>query len=163
MDRRGERAESGGTTFVVYLPRVAAPADVAGDAAASNSAAAATATILLVEDDDSVRGLGTRALRQHGYVMLPARHGAEALKLAGTHDGPIDLLLTDVVMPGLSGPALAEQLLRSRPSLKVLYTSGYADDSEVIRSVDVTGPEFFQEPYSPESLARRVRGVLGGF
>ena len=92
--------------------------------------------------------------------MLPARHAAEALKVAEHHGSKIDLLFTDIVMPGLDGRALARQLQLSRSDLKVLYTTGHTDDSEALRDVQAAGADFLPKPYTPESLARKVRGVL---
>ena len=94
--------------------------------------------------------------------MLAARHAAEALQLAEDPDRRIDLLLTDIVMPGLSGRELAARLHESRADLKVLYTSGYTDDAVALRDIQVNGPGFMQKPYSPEALARRVRTLLSG-
>ena len=115
-----------------------------------------------MEDDESIRELGARALRYRGYIVLPARHSAEALNLAERYDKTIDLLLTDIVMPGLNGPQLAGRLRQARGHLKVLYTSGYTDDTAALREVQAAGADFMQKPYTPESLARKVRAVLQG-
>ena len=155
-----ESAPGSGTTFAIFLPRVAARADVAGASADAGAVQGAAGTILLVDDDDSIRAMGTRALREYGHTVLPARHGAEALKVAERHDGTIDLLFTDIVMPGLDGRALAQRLQRSRGDLKVLYTTGHTDDLEALREVQAAGADFLAKPYTPESLARKVRGVL---
>ena len=106
--------------------------------------------------------LGTRTLRQQGFTVLAARHAVEALQLAEDQDRRIDQLLTDIVMPGLSGSELAARLLQSRADLKVLYTSGYTDDVAALRDIQINGPGFIQKPYSPESLARHVRARLAG-
>jgi PAS domain S-box-containing protein len=158
-----DSAPGKGTRFSIYLPEVAEPCDVADrSAATSTPGAAASGTILFVEDDESIRALGTRALRKHGFTVLPARHAKDALQLAEDPDRRIDLLLTDVVMPGMSGHELAGRLRQFRPEVKVLYTSGYTDDGIALRDVPVNGPEFIQKPYSPESLVRRVRAAFGG-
>ena len=117
---------------------------------------------LFVEDDESIRALGMRTLRRQGFTVLGARHAAEALQLADHHQSRIDLLLTDIVMPGLSGRELAERLTEARPDLKVLYTSGYTDDVVGVHDIGVNGPGFMPKPYSPDSLARRVRAILAG-
>jgi CheY-like chemotaxis protein len=158
-----ESAIGVGTRFLVYLPRLAAGAVVSSTSeAASTGAAGASATILFVEDDESIRTLGIRTLRKRGFTVLAARHAAEALQLAEDQDRRIDLLLTDIVMPGMSGQELAARLLLSRTDLKVLYTSGYTEDITSLRDMQVNGPGFIQKPYSPESLARQVRVILGG-
>jgi two-component system cell cycle sensor histidine kinase/response regulator CckA len=152
-----------GTRFSIYFPRVVAdPVATAPAGIHAATAAAVTGTILFVEDDESIRALGMRTLRQHGFTVVAARHGAEALLLAEDPGRSIDLLLTDIVMPGLSGRELAAQLLVSRPQLKVLYTSGYADDVVAMRDIPVNGPGFMQKPYSLEALISHVRGLLSG-
>jgi CheY-like chemotaxis protein len=155
-----ESAPGAGTSFTIYLPRVAPHADVAAASADAGSVDGAAGTILLVDDDDSIRAMGTRALREYGHTVLPARHGAEALKVAERHEGTIDLLFTDIVMPGLNGRALAQQLQVSRGGLKVLYTTGHIDDSEALRELQAAGADLLPKPYTPESLARKIRGVL---
>jgi two-component system cell cycle sensor histidine kinase/response regulator CckA len=149
-----------GATFTIYLPRVAACAENAGTSAEAGAVDGAACTILLVDDDDSIRAMGARALREYGHTVLPARHAAEALNVAEHHGSKIDLLFTDIVMPGIDGRALARQLQLSRSDLKVLYTTGHTDDSEALRDVQAAGADFLLKPYTPESLARKVRGVL---
>ena len=146
-----------GSTFAIYLPRIAEQADAirAGPAAIP----AGVETILFVEDDESIRTLGVRILRQGGYTVLPARHAAEALTLAVAH-GRIDLLATDLVMPGVNGRVLAERLRQSRGDLKVLYTSGYTNDSVTLHDIQTSGLDFLQKPYTPEALVSAVRAVL---
>src|SRR4029077_15034768 len=117
-------------------------------------------TILFVEDDESIRALGARVLRQNGYTVLTARHAAEAIELGASHRFPIDLLVTDVVMPGLHGPALSESLQRQRRQLRVLFTSGYSDELAVLSQVRSTGAAFLQKPYTPDSLVRKIREVM---
>jgi CheY-like chemotaxis protein len=152
-----------GTRFSIYLPELAERGDVTDRSAASlPPGVAASGTILFVEDDESIRALGTRTLRKHGFTVLPARHAKEALQLAENSDRGMDLLLTDIVMPGMSGHELADRLRQVQPEVKVLYTSGYTDDGIALRDVPVSGPEFIQKPYSPESLVRRVRAAFGG-
>jgi len=147
-----------GATFKVYLPAT-------GDAPAERPAPAPPSelrggeTVLLVEDEDQVRSLAAAILRKYGYRVLEAREGAEAIARAGG-DGPVDLLLTDVVMPGMGGAVLAEKLLALRPSMRVLFMSGYTDDAIVRHGILEAGVAFLQKPFVPEVLARRVREAL---
>jgi len=159
-----ESAIGKGTRFSIYWPQLETSADLrSGSTAAGTTAGAAVSgTILFVEDDESIRALGVRTLRQQGFTVLGARHAAEALQLADDQDRRIDLLLTDIVLPGLSGRELAARLHESRPDLQVLYTSGYTDDVSATRDIRANGPGFIQKPYSPDSLARRVRAILSG-
>ena len=117
-------------------------------------------TVLLVEDEDGVRAAARRILAAQGYTVLEAFDGAEALALAADHDGAIDLLLTDVVMPRKTGPEVAAELLAQRPELKVLYMSGHAD--ETILPLALAGPDtaFLQKPFTHDSLAAAVRELL---
>lgn len=118
-------------------------------------------TILLVEDDDAVRLLARRILSRQGYTLLEAGNGFEALKIAERHDGDIDLLLSDVVMPGMSGAELAARLRSQRPALRVLYVSGYLADAPIREGVltdDDT--EYLEKPFTPTTLLERVRAAL---
>ena len=120
-----------------------------------------TETILLVEDDDQVRTIALNILRRQGYAVIPADSAGEALLLSEKHSGRIDLLLTDVVMPHMSGPELARRLAAVWPEkFKVLCMSGYTDDSIVRHGVLEDGVAFIQKPLTPVSLARKVREVL---
>jgi len=112
--------------------------------------------------DERIRTLGSRALRRLGYTVLSARDADEAKRIAASDSGRIDLLLTDVVMPGLNGRELAEELRRTRPELKVLYTSGYTADSATLVELEKGDVAFIQKPYTPLALAQRVREVLEG-
>ncbi len=169
-----------GTTFRIYFPRVSRPAldsDIMADSfderaereAGARFAPTTTAqsdalrdieTILLVEDDASVRELAVDILRSHGYRVLPAKNGTEALQLSLQHDGAIHLLLTDVVLPETGGRELADVLLRHRPAMKVLFTSGYTQ--ETIASHGVLAEEIFflSKPLTLTSLIQKVREVL---
>jgi signal transduction histidine kinase len=141
-----------GTSVKVYLPRVdQAVASAAAPAAAEPRRG--TETVLVVEDAASVRLVTRQVLERYGYAVLEAPNGDAALRLAARHHGPIHLLVTDVVMPGLSGRQLAGQLAPLRPEMKVLYVSGYAGDVE-------PGVAYLQKPFAPETLARRVRDLL---
>jgi two-component system cell cycle sensor histidine kinase/response regulator CckA len=117
-------------------------------------------TILLAEDEDAVRTLTRLALQREGYTVLEARHGEEALVIAKHYTGAIHLLLTDLVMPKMSGRQLAEHLLTTRPSLKVLYVSGYMDDAIIRHGLMMASTAFLQKPFSPDALAHKVREVL---
>jgi len=148
-----------GTTFEVYFPRDrdSVPIEEKGRAAAS---ARGTELVLVVEDDPMVRRIAVRILRDQGYVVHEAADAAEARRRFEDLGGRIDLLVTDIVMPGASGGELAAELRRRRPSLRVLYTSGYAEDSVVHHGVLDAGVEFLAKPYLPDDLTRRVREVL---
>jgi PAS domain S-box-containing protein len=147
-----------GTTFKVYLPLV----HDAEDAAAPEQVrpAGGTETILIVEDEGDVRALACEVLAIYGYEVLQARAPAEALLIAERHTGPVQLLVTDVVMPGMSGRLLAQQLAPLRPEMKVLYMSGYTDDAIVHHGTLDAGTAFIQKPFTPDALAAGVRRVL---
>jgi PAS domain S-box-containing protein len=157
------RSEPGrGTSFQIYLPCARASVlPAADDTRAPLPAAAASETILLVEDEPAVRRLGRRILERGGYAVVEAGSAAAALDLADRHPGPIHLLLTDVVMPGMSGKALADRLGGRMPRLRVLFTSGYTDDAIVQHGVLEPGIAFLEKPFTPDVLLRRVREVLG--
>jgi len=149
-----------GTTFKIYLPQVEAPLEGRAVGAAPGDLPRGTETILLVEDAAAVRAVTRQVLERQGYTVLEAAHGAAALQTAAGHPGPIHLLLTDVVMPVLSGRQLADQLARLRPDAKVLYASGYTDDAVVRHGVLEAGISYLQKPFTADSLARKVREVL---
>jgi PAS domain S-box-containing protein len=148
-----------GTTFKVYLPQVEEAVDRTA-AVAAPTLARGSETILLVEDDDEVRALARETLEGHGYAVIPAAAPAEALRLAGRHSGPIHLLVTDVVMPQLSGRGLAEQLTPGHRDLRVLYMSGYTSDAVVRHGVLAEGTAFLQKPFTPYILLLKVQEVL---
>jgi len=149
-----------GTTFKIYLPQVDAVATTGTTGAAPREAHRGTETVLLVEDAAAVRAVTHQALARQGYTVLDAPNGAEALRIAASHAGPIHLLLTDVVMPGISGRQLADQLAKLRPETKVLYTSGYTDDAVVRHGVLEAGIAYLQKPFTVDGLARKVREIL---
>jgi CheY-like chemotaxis protein len=149
-----------GTSFKVYLPRVEEEASPAESHSDSRSGSRGTETVLLVEDEDAVRMLTRMVLEGKGYAVLEASDGAEALAVSGRHEGPIHLLLSDVVMPVMGGRHLAERLLASHPELKVLFHSGYTDDAVVRHGILHEKVHFLQKPYSPAALAAKVREVL---
>src|SRR5215213_1322554 len=148
-----------GTTFKIYLPRTT-EVDDPWLMDALPEVLGGSETVLLVEDEEAVRQLAARVLRQHGYTVLEAGDGAEALRVAGEHPGVIALLLTDVVMPHLGGTLLAESLRGVYPHLKVLFMSGYTDQTIVHHSLLEPGVAFMQKPFTPVLLARKVREVL---
>jgi DNA-binding response OmpR family regulator len=149
-----------GTIFKIYLPQVQEQAP-APPRISSAPTPEGSETILLVEDEDLVRRLALEVLHKHRYTVLTAPTGLEALRVAATYPGPIDLVITDVIMPGgLSGPQLIQQLLAQRPTVKVLYISGYTDEAIVHHGVLEAGLAFLQKPFSPATLARKVRDIL---
>ena len=148
-----------GTAFKIYFPAVEQQANVARDKDENNNLRG-TETILLVEDEDGVRGLAMLVLQTHGYTVLPASDGKSALHVAAQHQGTIDLLVTDVVMPGIGGGELARVLQAKYPQLKVLFSSGYTDDSVVRHGILEAEVAFIHKPYRPQALARKVREVL---
>jgi PAS domain S-box-containing protein len=149
-----------GSTFKIFLPLAAEPDTGFAPQPADANHLQGRETILLVEDEVAVRRLALRILRQCGYTVMDAENGPEALSMVEAHAGPLDLLLTDVVMPRMSGRQLADQLLALRPQLKVLFLSGYTDDAIVRHGVQDTEVRFLQKPFTSASLARKVRQVL---
>ena len=150
-----------GTTIKIYLPRVEGEAVKPVKDDRPTVLPGGTETVLVVEDDDTVRNLCGRILERLGYKMMPARDGAEAIAVAQKYGDRIDLMLTDVVMPGMNGSELATQLVLHHPEMKVLFTSGYTDDAISRHGVLDEGVSFIGKPYTPLALARKVREVLG--
>jgi PAS domain S-box-containing protein len=150
-----------GTTFKLYFPRVTENASLPAASPVEADRAPSTEAILVVEDEQAVRDLTVKILRKLGHTVLAAANGTEAIEIATSHSGPIALLLTDVVMPNMSGRQVAEHLLKLRPELKVLYLSGYTDNTVVHHGVLEDGVEFLPKPFSREALARKIRDVLG--
>jgi two-component system cell cycle sensor histidine kinase/response regulator CckA len=148
-----------GTTFQVYLPRVEASVEPVPKRAPSLPSSGSE-TLLLVEDEESVRRLTTRVLESIGYEVLAAADAAEATRIWESSGGRIRLLITDIIMPGRSGPQLAKQLTEKSPGLKVLYISGYTDSAIVDRGALTAGTALLQKPFHPDALAREVRRLL---
>ncbi len=148
-----------GTTFRIYLPRVDEPTKET-ESAFVVAPQTGTEVVLLVEDEEMVRNLTRTMLEEHGYKVIEAADGQHALALAEAYAGHIDLMMTDVVMPGMSGKALAERMAETRPGMKVLYTSGYTDEAIVHHGVLDEGTAFIAKPFSFEALAHKVREVL---
>jgi CheY-like chemotaxis protein len=149
-----------GTTFVLYFPRETADSSSPPEEKPAQTPEARDATILLAEDDASVRELVRMMLSKKGYVVLCASDGEEAIDLAARHDGAIDLLLTDVVLPGLNGREVAEQMRATRPDLRVLYMSGYTDDAILRRGVLTQRSSLIQKPFNAVDLTNRVSELL---
>jgi PAS domain S-box-containing protein len=149
-----------GTTFKVYLPQLEVDVPSAAKRVTEGPIPSGSETILLVEDEDVVRGLTREILEQAGYKVIEAAQGEKAVQLFSEAAREIDLLLTDVVMPGVSGKELANRVTRLRPDLKVLFMSGYTDEAIVHHGVLDSDVQFIQKPFSPASLARKVREVL---
>ena len=151
-----------GTTFKIYLPRTV---DAARSGASSVGPAAAPRgdeTVLLADDDEAIRRIAGIVLESSGYTVLAAQDGDEALRIGRAHPAPIHLLVTDVVMPKMSGRQLAESLAPVHPQMQVLYLSGYTDDAVVRHGVLEAGTAFLQKPFTPGVLARKAREVLDG-
>ena len=149
-----------GTSFKVYFPRAdAAEMVVEAPRAVSPGRVPRTQTVLVVEDAEGLRELARRLLQRQGYTVLVAANADEALRLF-ERNASIDVLLTDVVMPGASGPELTRQLVERRPALKVIYMSGYTEEAIVQHGVLKPGIAFLQKPFTSETLGRKIREVL---
>ncbi len=151
-----------GATFKVYLPRVDEPVETPDTAPAEQPVEGGRETVLLAEDDPSVREIVAQVLAQKGYRVLRAPDGQTALMMARGHGAEIHLLVTDLVMPGMTGRELAEALTVERPDLRVLYMSGYTDDAVVRHGVLDAGMQYLQKPFAPRALASKVREILDG-
>ncbi len=149
-----------GATFKIYLPRVDAPVESAAPPAPVERPPRGSETVLLAEDEPAVRAIARQALERQGYTVLAAPSGADALALAAQHGATIHLLLTDVVMPGISGRDLADRLTAQRPGIRVLYISGYTDNAIVRHGMLEPGLAYLQKPFRPDALVRKVREVL---
>jgi CheY-like chemotaxis protein len=148
-----------GATFVIDLPRVRSEAQSV-ERPLTPAPGSGNETVLLVEDEEAVRNLTRRVLEHHGYRVLSAPSGEAAMEVSRLHTGPLELLLTDVVMPGISGPRLAEQLKAERPDLRLIFMSGYAATTLEQKILLDPASAFLQKPFTTEQLMRRVREVL---
>ena len=149
-----------GTTFKIYLPRVEEEALVTKEEESSVPLLKGDEIILVVEDDDQVKRLTCTLLKQSGYRVLEADRGEEALRVSGTQEGLIHLMITDLIMPGMNGSELAKQIKSSRPETQILYMSGYTDIGDFQNELLDSGRPFLQKPFSPEVLTRKVRELL---
>jgi CheY-like chemotaxis protein len=149
-----------GTSFKIHLPRARVQAEESRAGAPSSEALRGSEVILVVEDAAAVRTVARQVLERFGYSVLEAPDGKTALYLAARYNGRIDLLMTDVVMPGMSGRILASRFTAMRPATRVLFASGYTDDAALHLGVLEKGVHYIQKPFTPEGLARKVRFVL---
>jgi PAS domain S-box-containing protein len=149
-----------GTTFKIYFPRVDEDIMPYTRGQLENADNSGTETILLVEDEDMVRNLAGSILTSYGYKVMAAASGSEAIEIVNAYDNTIHLLLTDVIMPGMGGSELRKNMIRQRPGIKVLFMSGYTDDTVGHSGVLEAGCAFIEKPFTPDSLARKVREVL---
>ncbi len=150
-----------GTTLKLYFPEVSASAAFStSEPRASKETRRGSETILLVEDEEAVRGLTSRILEKQGYRVIAAQHGRDAMEIASREEGRIDLVLTDVVMPGMNGRGLVERLTGIRPRIKSLYMSGYTDDDIIRRGFIEPSKSFLQKPFTSDNLLQTVRKVL---
>jgi len=149
-----------GTSFKIYLPQVEGEVELTAPVSVAPEAARGGETILVAEDEDVVRRLILTVLGKQGYTVIEAMDGDEALQISAQHPGKIELLLTDTVMPRMSGPILSQRLKTARPETKVLYMSGYTNDAVVLHDMLESGVAFLQKPFRPDDLARKVREVL---
>jgi CheY-like chemotaxis protein len=149
-----------GTTFSIYLPKAAAPQPRPPEEAPTSETVRGTETILLVEDEPGVRALAAAVLTSLGYTVIATENGHEALVQAVRLAQPIDLLVTDMVMPDLNGLEVARQLVERYPALRALFMSGFSPDLAVGQSLIRSGSAFLKKPFAPLQLARKVRELL---
>jgi signal transduction histidine kinase len=158
---RAESEPGMGTRFEIWLPRVETTSAAAPRAEHRAASRGGTETVLVVEDEQAVRHVVKRVLELQGYTVFAARNGYEALRIVREREGRIDLVMTDVVLPEMSGPAIVERLLAEWPHAKVLYMSGYAAEEATKRGLLEPGTALLKKPFTLDELARAVRGVLG--
>jgi two-component system cell cycle sensor histidine kinase/response regulator CckA len=150
-----------GAAFTIYLPLVEAPVEATRVAHPERSAPDKPPTILLVEDETALRGLMRRILERNGYNVLEAEHGAQALERYALHDGPIDLVVSDIVMPTMGGREMAERMRVLRPGSQLLFVSGFTDDEVLRQGIVITGSAYLQKPFFPASLIAKIEEMLG--
>jgi len=151
-----------GATFTVILPSQPGPRRRGGSSVSLRAVPRGTETVLVVEDEDAVRRIVKTALESAGYRVIEARSGPEALEAARMHSGEIHLVVTDVVMPKMSGRELVERIVKDHPGVRILYMSGYMDDAVMRHGIVESGVAFLQKPFTRLVLARKVREVLDG-
>ncbi|HEX6534734.1 MAG TPA: PAS domain-containing protein [Gemmatimonadaceae bacterium] len=161
-DVRASSDQGRGTTVEVFLPRLPGSPVESAASRRGGMAPSGNETVLLVEDDEMLRPLVRRVLEKQGFRVLEARHGAEALRAAAAHRGPLHLLITDVVMPEMGGRELAQRIAVTRPGTPVLYISGYTDDAVLRQGMLESGSAFLQKPFTPADLLARAREILAG-
>jgi PAS domain S-box-containing protein len=149
-----------GTSFEVYLPRVAAAPEDYPEEECEAGTLSGHETVLLVEDDKALRAVACRVMRKHGYQVIEAQDGREALEICGRSDGRIHIVVTDMVMPEMSGAELAQRIEARHPGIKVLLMSGYTRDATVRQSIMYEGSGFIEKPFTPDDLAAKMREVL---
>ncbi len=147
-----------GSAFSIYLPKAEGSVDTLDGLAAWSDPPRASGTVLVVEDEETVRRLACRVLRANGYRVFDAAEPADAIRIARAYGKPFDLLVTDVVMPGMSGPALVERLIVDQPGLRVLYITGYAEEAVERQGALPAGGALLEKPFTAQQLAERVRG-----
>ena len=156
-----ESEQGTGTTFTIYFPRLERTTEEGMETTAAQPTARGRETVLVVEDNDMIRNLVGRILRGEGYTVLVAKHGPEALQVSRNQRGPIDLLLTDMMMPDMNGEQLAERLASSWPNLNLLYMSGYSSE-DFASGRDRHEGNFLEKPFTTETLTAAVRRALVG-
>jgi CheY-like chemotaxis protein len=149
-----------GASFRIILPRLASSAALSGREDDPSPRPRGAETVLLVEDQDLLLGMMREVLEGAGYRVLEARNGEEALRLQARHEGEIDLLLTDLVMPGMGGAELARRFAAVRPGTRLMFISGYTDDAAARRGIQHPNTAFLQKPFTTETLERKLREVL---
>jgi two-component system cell cycle sensor histidine kinase/response regulator CckA len=157
-----ESAPGQGATFTIFLPRHTGALAAATDPTDRRGFPGGTETLLLVEDEAAVRSSARRLLERHGYTVIEARHGADALRIVETGDREVDLVITDVVMPEMGGRELVERLRTRHPGVKVLFMSGYSERAVASDGVMPPGTGFMEKPFTIEQLTRRTRELLDG-
>jgi DNA-binding NtrC family response regulator len=151
-----------GTTFKIYLPKSVAQIEKLPDRVGIGQGKRGQETVIVAEDDEGVRLLTCEILEKHGYRVISAKDPEEFLRLVDDLGGDIDLMLTDVIMPGMNGKQLFERIRAGHPEMKVVYMSGYTDDVIAHHGILETGVHFIQKPFSIQSLTEKVRLVLDG-
>jgi CheY-like chemotaxis protein len=149
-----------GTSFKIYFPQVEAKTLSSAEVLKVERRKRGSEAVLVVEDEEGVRTLARKILERDGYRVLEARNGAEAVSVVQQHQGKIDLMVTDVVMPGMSGRVLAANMVSRLPKLKVLYLSGYTDDAIVQHGILEREMYFLQKPFTADALSKKVRELL---
>jgi CheY-like chemotaxis protein len=151
-----------GATFTIFLPRHMGPAAAAAGPTDRRGFPGGTETLLLVEDEAAVRSSARRLLERHGYTVIEARHGADALRIVEAGERAVDLVITDVVMPEMGGREMVERLRTRHPGIKVLFMSGYSERAVTSDGVMPPGTGFVEKPFTIEQLTRRTRELLDG-